>query len=86
MKKIKPIEITYEQLKKYMNKNKVKSQKKLITKVKRILDKHGVISIQRVAYLDYAKELHKKWWNFKDESLSKEVKFIFLKWNEKRIG
>jgi len=44
-----------------MNKKKLKSQEKLIKKVKRILDKNGIMGIQRVAYLDYAEELHKKW-------------------------
>ena len=77
--------MTYEQLKKFMDKKKLKSQDKLIKKVKRILDKNGIVSIQRVAYLDYAKELHKKWWNFKNKSLDKEVKFIFLKWSERGL-
>jgi hypothetical protein len=52
-----------------MNKKKLKSQEKLIKKVKRILDKNGIMSIQRVVYLDYAKELHKKWWNFNIKTL-----------------
>ncbi|MEM5878994.1 MAG: hypothetical protein QXU74_00685 [Candidatus Aenigmatarchaeota archaeon] len=80
------INVTYEQLKKYMDKNSLKSQDRLIKRVKRILDKYGITSIQRVAYLDYAKELHKKWWNFKGETLNKEVKLVFLKWNERVLN
>ncbi|MCM8803281.1 MAG: hypothetical protein NC827_08255 [Candidatus Omnitrophica bacterium] len=68
-----------------MDKKKLKSQDKLVKKVKRILDKHGIMSIQRVAYLDYAKELHKKWWDFKGKTLNKEVKLVFLKWNERGL-
>lgn len=79
------INVTYEQLKKFMDKKKLKSQDRLINKVKRILDKNGIMSIQRVAYLDYAKELHKKWWNFKDKTLKNEVKLVFIKWKERKL-
>ncbi|MCM8803334.1 MAG: hypothetical protein NC827_08540 [Candidatus Omnitrophica bacterium] len=68
-----------------MDKKKLRSQDKLVKKVKKILDKHGIMSIQRVAYLDYAKELHKKWWNFKGKTLNKEIKLIFLKWDERGL-
>jgi hypothetical protein len=66
-----------------MDKEKLKSQDKLIKKVKRMLDKNGITSTQRVVYLDYAKELHKKWRNFKGKTSKNEVKLVFIKWKER---